>query len=258
MEIGTILLYIAFTLGLGSAILSILYLRSKDEIERKYARYLLFGCFIILTFAFFLLHIMYVHGYTHSSYALYYKLAGAWAGQKGSIMLWTWLIAVALTIEESIQWRRQLKSNTEPARSGIGTWVRLIAMIVLIAFIGLLIQIEMFKVTDPFSLSLFPEGRGLNPLLLTPLMIAHPPLEFIAYALVTIPFAAALTYLVTGNRKWVDISLQWGRLAWLFYTLAIGIGALWAYTVLGWGGYWAWDPVETVNLIPWISTSFHG
>jgi ABC-type transport system involved in cytochrome c biogenesis permease subunit len=84
-------------------------------------------------------------------------------------------------------------------------------------------------------------------------MIVHPVLEFAAYALTVIPLAAALSYLITDDRKWTEISLTWSRFAWLFYTLAIGIGALWAYNVLGWGGYWAWDPVETANLIPWIA-----
>jgi cytochrome c-type biogenesis protein CcmF len=255
MELGTILLYLAFALGFGSVILSFLYLRTEDETERRYARYLLFACFIATTGAFFLilyyflvsdLHVMYVHSYTNRSYAWYYKLTGAWAGQKGSILLWTWLISLSLTIQEAVSWRRLKKANGAKAGSGIYDWIRPMALVILIVFIGLLIRIEMFATTDPFLQSLFPDGRGLNPLLLTPLMIVHPPLEFLAYAFITIPFAAAMAFLVTGDRKWVDVSLQWGRLAWLFFTLAIGVGALWAYTVLSFSAVFPEE--ETVRL----------
>ncbi|MFQ6061349.1 MAG: cytochrome c biogenesis protein CcsA, partial [Thermoplasmata archaeon] len=126
-------------------------------------------------------------------------------------------------------------------------------MILLVAFISLSIYVDIFTETNSVALVLFPDGQGLNPLLLTPLMVFHPPLEFAAYALITIPFASALSFLITGKKDWVDVSLLWSRLSWLFLTVAMGIGALWAYTVLGWGGYWGWDPVEVSNLLPWIA-----
>src|SRR3972149_7904799 len=90
-------------------------------------------------------------------------------------------------------------------------------------------------------------GWGLNPILQTPMVIVHPPMEFLGYALVTLPFAASLAFLVTNDRTWVETSLQWGRVAWIAYTLAIVLGALWAYTVLGWGGdvaRWEEDTAE--------------
>ncbi|UCD92073.1 MAG: cytochrome c biogenesis protein CcsA [Methanobacteriota archaeon] len=112
---------------------------------------------------------------------------------------------------------------------------------------------RVIEVESPGPFFLYPNGQGLNPLLLTPLMIFHPPLEFAAFAFITIPFAAALGFLITNDRKWIRTSLQWSRLSWLTLTIAMGVGALWAYVVLGWGGYWGWDPVEVANLIPWIA-----
>ncbi len=109
---------------------------------------------------------------------------------------------------------------------------------------------------DPFGdrTSLLPAGgRGLNPALRTPLMAIHPPIVFIAYALMTITFAASMAYVLRRDRRWVEISKQWTRGAWFMLTLGIGLGGMWAYETLGWGGYWAWDPVETSSFLPWIA-----
>jgi cytochrome c-type biogenesis protein CcmF len=84
-------------------------------------------------------------------------------------------------------------------------------------------------------------------------MVIHPPLLFFGYAFVTIPFAAAIAHALTRDRAWTDMSLRWSRAAWMFLTLGLGVGAVWAYVVLGWGGYWGWDPVEVSSLVPWVT-----
>jgi cytochrome c biogenesis factor len=83
-------------------------------------------------------------------------------------------------------------------------------------------------------------------------MVIHPPVVFVAYGVLVVPFAAALAHLLTGRKEWTVLSVDWARIGWLFLTAGIGIGGLWAYVVLGWGGYWGWDPIETSSLLPWM------
>ncbi|MCK5559454.1 MAG: cytochrome c biogenesis protein CcsA [Thermoplasmata archaeon] len=146
-------------------------------------------------------------------------------------------------------------------------WTRAIVMIVALVFLILLVIKNPFEAThsmtfnegeqNEFTIQAddYPAGHGMNPMLRNIWMVIHPPVLFIGYAFVTIPFAASLAYSITNDRKWTEISTQWSRLAWLFLTLGIGIGGLWAYIALGWGGYWAWDPVEVGSLVPWITLS---
>ncbi len=262
MEIGTVLVYLSLVLATASVASSLSHIYTKDRRHRNVSRFLVFLCFITTTTAFFLLvyyflepnlGIHYVHGHTSTDYPWYYKLTGLWAGEEGTIVLWVWLISLSIIIEEAIQGWRAKKAGVDDKAVLLYDWIRTISMIILIAFFILLINTDVFKATTTLDLVSFPDGRGINRLLLTPLMIAHPPVEFAAYAFMTLPLASALAYLITGDRKWTDSSLQWSRLSWLFLSLGIGIGALWAYTVLGWGLYWGWDPVEVANLIPWIA-----
>jgi cytochrome c-type biogenesis protein CcmF len=147
-------------------------------------------------------------------------------------------------------------------------WTRAIIMIVLLVFLILLVFKDPFepiheveyktadnKMASYDPLEFKPNGNGMNPMLRNMWMVIHPPILLIGYALITIPFAASLAYSVTYDKKWTKISLQWSRLAWLFLTLGIGIGAVWAYLALGWGGYWGWDAVEVGSLIPWLTLS---
>ncbi|MFQ5884168.1 MAG: cytochrome c biogenesis protein CcsA, partial [Thermoplasmata archaeon] len=188
-------------------------------------------------------------------YDAFYKWAGVLAGAKGTVLFWAWLIALSLTIEGLMQHRRSkaLPEDYEGSETQIFDWIRLVVAVVSTALIYLLIVTDLFKVTPQSILSAYPDGYGLHENLLTPLMIAHPPVEFMGYAFTTIPMAGALAFFITRNDKWSSVTAQWGRLAWLFYALGIGVGGLWAYIVLGWGGYWAWDPIETVNLIPFFT-----
>ena len=227
-----------------------------------------------------------VHNYSAEDLPTTYKLSGSWAGQAGSMVLWVALVLGFWMVEEVRWWRKEragftpqeepeeLKTRKGRKRGGKKSltakqaerkaerkaeppegWLTfdLVRAVVMLAAFMLLVGT---MALEPFAerTTMFPDGgRGLNPVLRTPLMAIHPPIVFIAYALLTFCFAAAVAYLARRDPLWVDIARPWGRMAWLSLTLGIGIGAMWAYVTLGWGGYWAWDPVETSSLIPWIA-----
>jgi cytochrome c-type biogenesis protein CcmF len=276
MEIGTLMLYISLVLGAGSLGFTIYYFFSKDAFYIRMSKWLGILCCIVISLTFLLLafyfltsdlHIEYVHSYTKTDYTMFYKWGGILAGAKGTLLFWVWLISLSLIVEEGIQSRKNRRRTDQKAvnrsqvmENELYLWVRLIVIIVIIAFLILLLKVDLFRPTEANALNFYPDGYGLNENLHTPLMIAHPPVEFAGYAFTTIPMASAFAYLIKGKGKWTNISLQWARWAWLFYGLGIGIGGLWAYIVLGWGGFWAWDPIETVNLIPWITLTalIHG
>ncbi|MCL7411525.1 MAG: cytochrome c biogenesis protein CcsA [Methanosarcinaceae archaeon] len=194
--------------------------------------------------------IMYVWQFTSLSLPTIYKISAVLAGQSGTLLLWSLIIFMCST------WIAETKKWDNP-------FVRQIQIVTIITgmFFTVLTIMEspfatIYAIDPSLPLGFIPQdGNGLNALLINPWMAIHPPIVFIAYGLATIPFAAALVYLLTGNREWEAIARPWSRLTWLFLTLTIAIGGLWAYLVLGWGGFWAWDPVETSSLIPWITVT---
>ncbi|MGD0540099.1 MAG: heme lyase CcmF/NrfE family subunit [Tepidisphaeraceae bacterium] len=186
----------------------------------------------------------YVARFTDRALPAGYKLAAFWAGQEGSLLLWAVLLAVLSTIAVFTLNRQQ----------SIGQSAATIATLsVVCAFFALLILFA----ANPFAASadIPNDGNGLNPMLQDSAMIAHPPLLFLGYAGFTIPFALMVGALVAGRRddRWIDATRRWALFAWLFLTIGIVLGAQWAYVELGWGGYWAWDPVENASLLPWLT-----
>jgi cytochrome c-type biogenesis protein CcmF len=185
----------------------------------------------------------YVSRFTERALPTGYKLAAFWAGQEGSLMLWGWLIAAMAVIGIIVAWKR---NDAEQAVT-TGT------LAVICGFFAAL----MLFAANPFTVAeqVPPDGHGLNPMLQDPGMIAHPPLLFLGYAGFTIPFAMMFGALWTGRRdnQWVAGIRRWTLAAWLFLTIGILLGAQWAYVELGWGGYWAWDPVENASLLPWLT-----
>ncbi len=189
--------------------------------------------------------VSYVWQYTRTSHPLIYKFSGVLGGMAGSLLFWIWAIITPWFYEE-------IKSVKKSIDFATRDWIR-IAVFSIIAILTFVLSLhDIFKPTAQNLLLSQPTGQGMNPLLQTELMAIHPPIVFLAYGFLVIPFAAALAYLITGHKDWLSYSLKWSRLGWFFLTLGIGIGAIWAYVVLGWGGYWGWDPVETSSLLPWI------
>ncbi len=189
----------------------------------------------------------YVWQYSSRDLPLIYKISGAWAGQPGTYLLWV------LVIFLSSAWLALTTKHASP----MARRTQIITVIIGIYFIVLTLVMTPFKTIyegNPNLLGYVPQdGSGLNTLLVNLWMILHPPLMFIGYAAMTIPFAAAIVYLLTKEDGWEELTRQWARFTWLFLGMGIAVGGVWAYMVLGWGGFWAWDPVETASFIPWLT-----
>jgi cytochrome c-type biogenesis protein CcmF len=185
----------------------------------------------------------YVTHYTSRELPLFYKLSAFWGGQQGSLLLWAWLLAL-FTVAVLLIYQRK----------GLPTLPYVIAILMaLILFFNTLLLF----VAPPFALlNRVPmNGAGLNPLLQHPAMALHPPLLYLGYVGMAVPLAFALAALLSGrlDDSWVKNVRRWTLIPWFFLTMGIMLGARWAYVELGWGGYWAWDPVENASLMPWLT-----
>ncbi|MGC2502287.1 MAG: heme lyase CcmF/NrfE family subunit [Silvibacterium sp.] len=181
----------------------------------------------------------------HSNRALPgpYKFAALWSGQEGSLLLWAWLLAAYGFV---LRVRHKVDVKLTAYASTILAGVQ-IFFLLLLNFAAM-----------PFSLVSGPvpqDGFGLNPLLQYPEMVIHPPMLYLGYVGFAVPFAFALGALMMRypGEKWIHITRRWTMVTWLFLTCGIFLGAHWAYSVLGWGGYWGWDPVENASLMPWLT-----
>ncbi|WP_433627066.1 cytochrome c biogenesis protein CcsA [Halomicrococcus sp. NG-SE-24] len=196
----------------------------------------------------------YVWNNTADYLPLLYRITGVYAGNEGSVLLWATLASTVAFWATRV---RGLAGRDRKLVQGI--------TLSIVAYFGvmLVVQSPFDTVADSFpqaAAGFTPTaGRGLNPLLVDPYMAIHPPVMFVAYALLTVPFAigsAHFVSLLSGRdglfENWYGSVLRWLRVSWLFLTAAVALGALWSYTVLGWGGIWAWDPVETAILVPWL------
>ena len=192
--------------------------------------------------------IRYVDRYSDSVQPLFYKLTSYWGGLDGSIMFWVFLLSVFGAIA--------VKSNRERQRELIPYVVAVIASVQLFFLFLMIVH------NDPFAtyLTQIPvSGRGLNPLLQNPYMAIHPPSLYTGFVGMTIPFAFGMAALITGylDDSWLRAVRRWTMVSWLFLSLGLTLGMIWAYEELGWGGFWGWDPVENAGALPWFtSTAF--
>jgi cytochrome c-type biogenesis protein CcmF len=172
-----------------------------------------------------------------------YKFAVLWSGQEGSLLFWSLLLAAYGLV-------LRLRYKTDQ---------RLFAHVsVVIAAVQVFFLLLLNFAAHPFAMmegALPPDGNGLNPLLQYPEMVIHPPMLYLGYVGFTVPFAFALGALIMKypGEKWIQITRRWTMVTWCFLTVGIFLGAHWAYSVLGWGGYWGWDPVENASLMPWLT-----
>jgi cytochrome c-type biogenesis protein CcmF len=189
------------------------------------------------------LNLEYVASYTSTTLPTAYAVAAFWAGQQGSLLLWL-LILTSISTTVLLQNRAR---NRE-----FMPYVTAVLMSTAVLFLVLLVFI-----TPPFARLPFTpaEGRDLNPLLQNYWMTIHPPSLYIGFVGFSVPFAFAIAALATGKLgdQWIRTTRGWTLFAWLFLTLGNLFGAEWAYLVLGWGGYWAWDPVENAAFMPWLT-----
>jgi cytochrome c-type biogenesis protein CcmF len=190
-----------------------------------------------------------------SSLAWLYTLSALWAGREGSFMFWGWLLSLFAA------WVAYRRAPFMDALSNMGLMVTNVVLMLFSAGMLFSQPNNPFKVTDPGFLDangkLVGEAAawGMNPLLQHWAMILHPPTLFIGYAGLTIPFAFAVAAIIVndGSDAWVKIVDRITIFSWLFLGAGIGLGSVWAYVVLGWGGYWGWDPVENASLLPWLT-----
>lgn len=203
----------------------------------------------------------FVYGVTSSAMPMYLKITSLWGGQAGSLIFWSWLMAAFASAATLVKWTRDREFLP---------WVIVVSLVTLAFFLSLSLFFE-----NPFtrfwatasgqvealiqpanSVAIFPQdGRGLNPLLRHPGMIIHPPMLYLGFVSFVIPFAFGIAALITGRTddRWIRLTRRWTLIAWLFLSLGLVLGSRWAYDVLGWGGYWAWDPVEIAAFMPWLT-----
>ena len=184
-----------------------------------------------------------VFNHSHTTKPLFYKIAGTWGNHEGSLLLWLFVLTLFILIF-------LLKSKNQPIKYKILTLV--FQQIIIIGFFIFLI-----KTSNPFNF-LFPipeEGLGLNPILQDPALAIHPPILYLGYVGSSIIFSSALaaTSLNLITKSWATHIKKWVLISWIFLTLGILLGSIWAYYELGWGGFWFWDPVENVSLMPWLA-----
>ncbi|UYG98081.1 heme lyase CcmF/NrfE family subunit [Cytobacillus firmus] len=187
----------------------------------------------------------YVAQYSSTDMPLFYKVSAFWGGNSGSLLLWLWILSLYTAL---VTWSKH-KDSTQYL-----PWVSAILLIINAYFVLILNTIE-----QPFELN--PEkavdGNGLNPLLQNPGMAVHPVTLYLGYIGFAIPFAYGMAALILkkADAVWLKVTRKWTLVSWLFLSMGILFGSQWAYVELGWGGYWAWDPVENASLLPWLSAT---
>jgi len=246
--------YYSLIFGLSCSLLitffSVKNFKNSNILDEKVVS-LCFFQFFLVTISFFGLIISFVnsdfsneivYNHSHTTKPLFYKISGTWGNHEGSLLLW--LLVLTLFIFLFL-----IKSNKQPIKYRILTL--LFQEIIIIGFFIFLI-----KTSNPFNY-IFPipnEGLGLNPILQDPALAIHPPILYLGYVGSSIIFSSALaaTSLNYISKEWAKHIKDWVLVSWTFLTLGILLGSIWAYYELGWGGFWFWDPVENVSLMPWL------
>lgn len=269
--IGYGMLVIALVTSLLAVVTSIYGERSCSTAMLETARRAALITFPLLTISVIALLILLVTGHFEYAYVyqttdlampFYLKLAALWGGQEGSLLFWCWLLSGFTFITLVRKWKSE---------HDLLPWVITITSFTVFFFLILVLFFE-----NPFNRyfitmdgqvvsSLFPpmmslqadppDGSGLNPLLRHFGMVVHPPTLYLGFTGFVIPYAFAIAALITGRTddRWLKSTRRWSLMAWLFLSLGLVLGSRWAYDVLGWGGYWGWDPVEISALIPWLT-----
>ncbi|MDO8886880.1 cytochrome c-type biogenesis CcmF C-terminal domain-containing protein [Candidatus Oleimmundimicrobium sp.] len=249
-KFGEVTIWLSLAVAVTAAILFIYGLKTKNGKVIKAGHISIWILFILSSTASLILlraflvrdfSILYVFSYSSRDLPLLYTITAFWGGQEGSLLLWQLLLSLFTLIF--------LLAN----RKGRLTQYALAILVIAQSFFLLLLALP----ANPFETApmFLADGIGLNPLLLHPQMVFHPPALFIGYAAFTVPFALSAAALITNqpDGPWVSRCRRWTLFAWLFLGIGIFLGSLWAYDELAFGGYWAWDPVENASLLPWLT-----
>ncbi|RPJ85953.1 MAG: heme lyase CcmF/NrfE family subunit [Acidobacteria bacterium] len=253
IELGHYSLVFAWAMSLF-AIAALWFSRRHRTILRQSAYRAVVAAFILIATASLALLVLlvrhdfrveYVAAYTSRDLPLTYVLTAFWGGQAGSLLLWALLLAVFSVIV--LGQNRNKHEDSLPYVSAVIVGVQ-----------HFFLSVILFAANPFETLQQVPvDGRGLNPLLQNFFMIIHPPFLYLGYVAFTVPFAFAIASLALKKRdaEWTTLSRRWTLVSWCFLTAGILLGAYWAYIELGWGGYWAWDPVENASLMPWLAAT---
>jgi cytochrome c-type biogenesis protein CcmF len=206
--------------------------------------------------------VSFVYQVTSLEMPTYLKITAWWGGQAGSLVFWSWLMSSFASLVTLRRWDRDREFLP---------WVIVVTALTTAFFLGLVVfyenpfarywltssgQIVTGILAPTNTTAYFPaDGRGLNPLLRHPGMIIHPPMLYLGFVSFVIPYAFAIAALITGRTddRWIRITRRWTLWAWFFLSFGLVLGSRWAYDVLGWGGFWGWDPVEIAALMPWLT-----
>ena len=246
--IGSIGLIVATIATEISALLYVMGIRNKDTRQVDGAETSVIVVFSVMTLLTSLLIVqllqhdfqnIYVSGNTSLDLPKLFLVTGVWAGQNGSLLFWAWLISA---VNAFLVLRGTKDDKFQP-------YVSLIIILIQMFF-----QIVLVFESNPFArYSYIPaDGLGLNPLLQDFGMVIHPPTLFIGYTALLVPYAYSMAGLIIKDDSWVHKVRGWNLFSWLFLTLGIALGGWWSYHMLGWGGFWAWDPIENSSLMPWL------
>jgi len=249
--IGSYSLSFGLFLSVFIIFFSVRNLRDTEILDKKIISFT-FTQFFFVVLSFFGLIISFINSdfsnetvfnHSHTTKPLFYKISGTWGNHEGSLLLWLLVLTLFISIF-------LIKSSQQPKNYRIFTL--LFQQIIIIGFFIFLI-----KTSSPFNY-IFPipnEGLGLNPILQDPALAIHPPILYLGYVGSSIIFSSALAAMVTSHvsKEWAKHIKQWVLASWVFLTLGILLGSIWAYYELGWGGFWFWDPVENVSLMPWFA-----
>src|SRR5829696_6455908 len=250
--LGQFALWAAFAIGLWCVLLSFSgRWEGRPELSATIVRsvYAVFGCLVVASLALWQglvthdFNIEYVWAYTSRNLPSSYIFSAFWAGQKGSLLYWAVVLSLFASAAQLLTPRRY--AHLMPYVAGVTSAVVTFFVSVMI-FVG-----------NPFErLGFTPaDGRGLNPQLQNIGMVIHPPMLYLGYISLTIPFAFAVAALLSRrlDTGWIHAIRKWTLVSWLFLSIGITLGMWWAYVELGWGGYWAWDPVENASFLPWLT-----
>src|ERR1700676_2152223 len=254
-QIGSFALLLALGLSAYSFVAGLLALFSKNtasarlgETARRagiatFAAVLLAAIVLVVSAFSDDFSIAYIFHHSNRDLPPAYKFAVLWSGQEGSLLFWSLLLAgYGFVLRLRYKTDQQLFAHAS----------------VVIAAVQVFFLLILNFAAHPFGVIQGPlpqDGTGLNPLLQYPEMVIHPPMLYLGYVGFTVPFAFALGALIMKypGEKWIQITRRWTMVTWCFLTIGVFLGAHWAYAVLGWGGYWGWDPVENASLMPWLT-----
>jgi cytochrome c-type biogenesis protein CcmF len=254
--VGYISIVLALLCALWGVASPIVSVRLGHERYYTAARAAILGQFLLVTLAASALiyalitmdfSIRYVAFNTTRATPVYYRVTGLWGALEGSLLLWEWILIIFSAVVTWVYSQRHRE---------LMPWVLMIFSIVSAFFLAVIGFVSNpFETISPAPL----DGRGLNPLLEDANMMTHPPLLYTGFVGLTVPFAFAMAALIIGkiDEAWIVTTRRWTITAWFFLTAGNLVGAWWSYHVLGWGGYWAWDPVENAAFMPWLpATAF--